>query len=302
MKTTRFLFVFISLVCLACLGSERASAGGARIIYVPLTVQTDLSVPEPLPLRADHTTTDARSIPTEWINAARSLVVHYANTSHGSQVLDGLRWLEQHDARFNVDIHEQGTVALPQDATALRVYNGNNYEGNTYITPDLYWENEDGINHTRSVANTGWFDISLWTWCGKMSYYGDEQIQDYIDRMADFAAEYPGMKFILYTGHTDGSAAPSSLWTHNNLVRQFAATSGQPLFDFADIESYDPDGNFYPTGSDACEWCDDWCSSHPTNFECQDLPSCAHTDGLQCTLKGQAFWYLMARLAGWDGR
>ena len=68
------------------------------------------------------------------------------------------------------------------------------------------------------------------------------------------------------------------------------------LFDFAHIESYDPDGNYYPDESDGCGWCEDWCETH----DCPECGGCAHSHCYNCWQKGKALWWLLGRITGWE--
>ena len=190
----------------------------------------------------------------------------------------------------------------PGPAGALNnIYDGNDYDGDNYITPEMYWASDDGRNQTNQVAESGLFDYSMWSWCGQQSDNSEDDVNTYLATLAQFEAAHPAMRYIYMTGHTDGGG--ETLARNNQMVRDYVNANGKVLFDFADIEQYDPDGNYYPNTDDSCPWCPQWCADHPD--DCAELPDeaewCAHTHPLQCWLKGQAFWWMMARLAGWPG-
>jgi len=287
LKNHRFIFLLLILLFTSSAINSYAQSSKAIII--------------------DHTCTDISQIPPYWIEQAKLLTLHYAHTSHGSQVTSGIANLESQHPIYSIAIRESTTEGLPpvEDPPALRIYVGNPPE--TYISPGGYWQGDSALNRTRAVANTGNYNYSMWSWCGEVSWSNEAYIDQYLNAMNTLENEYPNMRFIYMTGHLDGSGSSGKLHTNNERIRAYSIASNKVLFDFADIERYNPDGvDFLDLGAnDNCDynggnWANKWCTANPGNELCASC-SCAHSRALNCNVKARAFWWMMARLAGWEG-
>lgn len=220
----------------------------------------------------NHSTADGfRAIPAQVLAQVRErLRIYYNHTSHGSQLVTGLEMLAG-----------EGVALPPLD--------------DAYST-DLGNADWPAITRSFLAAHAG-TNVVMWSWCGQLSWMSASEVNAYLVAMTALEADYPGVTFVYMTGHLDGTGPTGTLHGNNERIRAYCRANAKVLFDFADIERFDPAGDAYPEGSDACEWCEDWCATH----DCPDCGGCAHSHCFNCYRKGQALWGLFARLVGYAG-
>jgi hypothetical protein len=263
----------------------------AGLVVMPALTPPALAADQPMII--DHNCTNLGQVPAEWMERAKqNLRLSYGHTSHGSQIVSGmdvLTWTSNQYA-YNWD----GT----DGALSLHDY-----------VPDGDLGNPDRVtwaSRTREMLNAGSDrNVVVWSWCGQVSWASPGDIDIYLNLMNQLERDYPHVTFVYMTGHLDGTGEGGNLNQRNNQIRDYCRANSKVLYDFADIESYDPDGNYFLNrgATDGCDydggnWADEWCSRNPG--QCVDC-DCAHSQGINCQQKGKAFWWMLARLAGWEG-
>jgi hypothetical protein len=255
---------------------------------------------------ANHTIAKLLSTPVNWIDTAKAkLHIAYGHTSHGSQIITGMEGLVTWKGDQYAFNEGGSNGALDIDDNA---FPGASDLGNPDRTA---WETATR-NYLNDPANSD-VNVVIWSWCGQVSSATEDDINTYLNLMTGLEIDYPDVRFVYMTGHLDGTGVSGNLNQRNEQIRNYCLANGKILYDFNDIESYDPDGNYY-LDKDANDYCDydsdgngsldknwaiDWQNSHTINVDWYDC-SAAHSQPLNGNLKTYAAWWLWAKLSGWD--
>ena len=259
----------------------------------------------------DHNNIDISQIPDSWIlQAKQNLKVAYSHTSHGSQPVAGME-------------------AFKGNSGDTYYYNKTGYGLHPGVFFNDYWGNAAGANDlghngdlswrnaTRTLLNRSNNDrnVVIWSWCGGVQDNTHAGIQIYLDAMNELEQQYPDVTFVYMTGHAN-TWNDATVKASNQQIRNYCIANNKVLFDFFDIESHNPDGQYFEFVGDNCDyyssaggtrqgnWATEWIAANPGSdltTIASSCGTCEHSKKLNCVLKGRAFWWLLARIAGWNG-
>jgi hypothetical protein len=265
----------------------------------------------------DHLCTNLNSVPVQYISAAKAdLHIAYGHTSHGSQLTSGMSDLDPFMGGHGIYTFSDGGAG-----GALDLREGCFVGASDLGSPNFTaWE---ASTRTYLTAHSE-INVIIWSWCGQVSSASEAVITTYLNLMDGLETDFPAVQFVYMTGHLDGTGLGGNLHLRNEQIRAYCRTNQKWLFDFADIESYDPDGN-YCLATDSCcydadndhvleinttvdpsvpiagdgdaNWAVEWQNAHPGQwYAC----GAAHSLPLNANRKAYAAWWLWARLAGWN--
>jgi len=308
----KLLIILFSLIGSLLIG-QRAFISHGGILVNSGNLMVNISTPTPTPtgsqIIADHTVvSDYDIIPQRWIDSVKTMWVSYAGESHSEGIRDGLTTLESSEATYAVSATESGT---PEAATLsnLRISRAtwgdvNNASGWIYGYGEEDWfTSETAINRTKAgltYINTNGPELYAFAfgWCWDLGISFPDYIsatKEYIEYCADSIST----KVFFTTGTVDIYDGENGYTKHlgYELIRDSVANdSTRILFDYADILCYN-DGATTPNTTTY------GANTYPFITSTNLTPTIGshHISEAGTVRLGKAMWWMLARIAGWDG-
>jgi len=262
----------------------------------------------------DHNDTDIASIPLSAINKAKSdLHIAYGHTSHGSQLTTSMTGL--------VAFANGGGKGMSHPTDTFAWNNGGS--GGALDLHDYFQSGDLGnpdrttwATRTRTYLDTpanSDVNVVVWSWCGQADTTV-ANINLYLELMDNLERDYSSVSFVYMTGHLAGTGLAGNLHLRNEQIRDYCAANNKILYDFADIETWDPDGTYFgdKLPDDGCDydadgslprvetgnWATEWQDNHTEGVDWYDMtPDPSHTKDLNGNLKAYAAWALWTEIA-----
>jgi hypothetical protein len=275
-----------------------------------VSVGLDATGEDPNPVQsqiiADHTVVDAyASIPQYYIDEVKKIWVSYAGESHSEALRRGVELLEAADDTYQAEVAEY-TDPLSYSSSYLRLDRNtwgdlDNSTGwiRSYGEEDWY-TSATAIARTKAgiaYCNTTGPALSVLAFGHCYTDGGGDYIsatQEYIDYCE--TNNYP-TKVIYTTGPNDSPYHPDEDQARYEAIRDYVADDTTLiLFDFADIICYNNDG----TGPNTIYFNGEY---YPYITDESLTPDVGgfHMSNAAAIRLAKAMWWMLARIAGWDG-
>jgi len=275
-----------------------------------------------------------RSIPKEYIDKARTtLHIAYQHTSHGTHVSRGLFGLPDYK---NGDDALFGITNNAPEAGKLDFHD---YAISSYAAPgesasDLSANETGFIQATRNFLDDEANDdinVIMWSWC---NIAGHDVATNYLPGMDALISEYGkgGSKigngagkrqypvtFIFMTGHanTGSNTGDGNPKNQAELIIDHCLKNAYYCLDYYSIDTYDMGDNYWDDTGDngnsnlyGGNFYIDWQNAHALGTDWYENKSSpggsvefgAHnSQHITANRKAYAMWWIMARIAGWNG-
>ena len=262
---------------------------------------------------ANHSIIDKYDdIPSYYLNEVKKMWFVLAGESHSEAYRTGLQLLESSYPNFSVNITESG-IPEPYTNHYLRASSGtwgdrDHETGWIYSYGEEDWYTSDvAITRTKSgisYCNSHNLTISAigFGWCYDPDITVGEDISAYLNATQQYIdqcnANYYPTKVFFTTGPLDewftGAFGYNNYLRYEQIRDYVAQDSTRILFDYADILSWDDDGTQTTQTWDIY--------TYPAITARNYIPvTTGHISNAGALRLAKAIWWMLARIAGWDG-